>query len=452
MEGLFASLAAPVAALLAAFALPWLVWCAYTTVTVGLVLVLATFFLEVLFVEFPGLQLGIYLYPGDIVFSFLAIPAFLRFVFAKEFPGRSLPWLLFGALLGASFAVGMGAFGRTAGTEFRPFFYLWVCTFYFMSFPFDEARAERIFRVFLGFAALIVVLAVLRWLAEAAGLPIADTWRGKESAAAFRVVPSGAALVLVNALLVVGLMVIREPQRVWLWVAALGLGGAVILLQHRSVWIAGTIGLLTLVLAFRKRIRIELLRRLGIGLVFVTFLGVGLVGYGKLDQVMSSLTSSAASATDTRGTAGGRIYGWQQLLMQVQPSEYVTGKPFGSGYERYDYPGVRWKATYDPHNFYLQTMLRTGVPGLALFLLAYVLFMPRLWRSSAAAETGRWTPRLLFALMAAQLAFMVPYQLPYEQGIWIGLAIAAAAGLRQSAREARGKPREAAGRTNLSTA
>jgi O-antigen ligase len=452
MEGLIASLAAPVAALVAAVALPFLVWHTYATVTVGLVLVLATFFLEVLFVEFPGLQLGIYLYPGDIVFSFLAIPAFLRLVFASEFPGRSLPWLLFGALLGASFAVGLGAFGRTAGTEFRPFFYLWVCTLYFMSFPFDEARAERIFRVFLGFATLILILAVLRWLAEAAGLPIADTWRGKESAAAFRVVPSGATLVLVNALLVVGLMLIRDPQRVWLWAAALAFGGAVILLQHRSVWIAGTIGVLTLVLVFRKRIRIELLRQFGVGLVLVLFMGVGLVGYGKLDQVISSLSSSAVSVTDTRGTAGGRIYGWQQLLMQVRPSEYITGKPFGSGYERYDYPGVRWKATYDPHNFYLQTMLRTGLPGLALFLLAYVLFMPRLWRSSAEAEASRWPPRLLFALIAAQLAFMVPYQLPYEQGIWIGLAIAAAAGLRRAKSEVPGRSRKASGGSHLSTA
>jgi O-antigen ligase len=413
--------------------LPYLIWTTYHRYAVGLVLVLATFFLEIVWVEFPGFWVGIYLYPTDFVFAFLAVPAFLRLLFARDFPGRSVPWLVFGVLLAASFGVGYAQFGKAAGTELRQFFYVWVSVLYFMSFPLDAARARTTLRAWFAFAALLFLLALARWTAESAGLPIADTWRGTGAAAEFRVLPSGGTLFLLDALVLIVFLMTARTARRWMWVAVPALLATVLVMQHRSVWLTAAGAFLALYLALSGPVRLKLVRPLAGAMIVVAVGGAGLVGYGKLDALVSSVTRSAVQATDSRGTAGGRIYGWHQLLLQLEPAEYVTGKPFGSGYERYDFPNVRWKATYDPHNFYLQTLLRSGVPGLALLLAAYLVTLSRLLRDRSGVTTPDLPPRLLVVLLVSQLVFMVPYRLPYEQAIWLGLAISVAASLRRAA-------------------
>ncbi len=420
--------------------LPYLVWTAYHRFAVGLALVLTTFFLEIVWVEFPGFWVGIYLYPTDLVFAFLAVPAFLRLLFARDFPGRSLPWLVFGVLLAASFGLGFAQFGKAAGTELRQFFYVWVSVLYFMSFPVDAARARATLRAWFVFSALLFLLALARWVAEAAGMPIADSWRGTGAAAEFRVLPSGGTLFLLDALVLIVFLMTARTARRWMWAAVPALLATVLVMQHRSVWLAAASAFLALYLAFPDAVRLKLMRPIAGTVILVVVVGGGLVGYGQLDALVSSVTRSAVQATDSRGTAGGRVYGWHQLLLQLEPAEYVTGKPFGSGYERYDFPNVRWKATYDPHNFYLQTLLRSGVPGLALLLATYLLTLSRLLRDRDDVTTPDLPPRLLVVLLVSQLVFMAPYRLPYEQAIWLGLAISVAASLRRAAATARATP------------
>lgn len=408
-------------------ALPYLVWVAYRRIEVGLVMVLATSFLQVVWVEFPGFLIGIYVYPTDLVFAFLAVPALLRLLFAQDFPARSAPWLLFGVVLAASFGAGLMQFGKAAGTEVRPFFYVWVCALYFMGFPVDAARARAALRAWFVFAGLLLLLALVRWAAEAAGMPIADTWRGSGAAARYRVLPAGATLFLVQAMVLIVFLMTARTSRRWMWAAVPALLAAVLVMQHRSVWLAAAAGLGALYVAFPGQVRVRLLRPLVGATIFVAVVGAGLLGYGHLDALMSSVLQSAGQVTDSRGTASGRIYGWHQLLLQLEPAQYFTGKPFGSGYERYDFPGVRWKATYDPHNYYLQTLLRTGIPGLALLLATYLLTLSRLLRSRVGTTESDLPPRLIAVVLVTQLVFMVPYGLPYEQAIWIGLAISVAA-------------------------
>jgi O-antigen ligase len=314
---------------------------------------------------------------------------------------------------------------------------LWVCALYFMSFPIDEARMKSILRLWLVFSGLLLALACFRWVAELTGMPIADTWRpADDSAAAYRVLGSGAALFLLNTLVILIYQVTARAAKRWIWVAVPVFAAAVIVLQHRSVWIGAFAAFATLYLVFPGQVRLRLARPLIAAAMFLIAVGGGLAGYGKLDSLLSSVTHSAAKVTDSKGTAEGRMYGWQQLISQVEPEEYLTGKPFGSGYERYDFPNVRWMATYDPHNFYLQTFLRTGIPGLVLFVFAYLLTLRGLLRDKDGAGVADLPPRLIFVLLVAQMAFMFPYRLPYEQAIWLGLGISMAASLARAPRSA----------------
>jgi O-antigen ligase len=411
-------------------ALPMLLWLAYNRIIVGLVIVLATFFIEVVYIEYPGLWLGIYVYPTDLVFAFLALVALARLFFARDFPQRSLPWLLFGAVLATSFVMGLVQFGKAAGTDFRNYFYVWICVLYFMSFPIDEARTKQIVKVWLVFTGLLLGLACFRWFAEFSGMSIAATWRDSGGTAEFRVLPAHATLYLVDTAMILTCAIAAHAAKRWAWVAVPVLLAVVLVLQHRSVWIAAAAGIAALYVVFPGRVRLKLARPIVAAVAILAVVLGGLTAYGKLDTLMDKVTDSAATATDLhRGTGGGRLYGWQQLLMQLEPAQYIIGKPFGSGYERYEYPNVRWKAMYDPHNFYVQTLLRTGVIGLALVLAVYAVTLRRLLRDKEETARLDLPPRLVFTMLIAQMIFIVPYRLSYEQAIWLGLAISMAASL-----------------------
>jgi len=420
-------------------ALPVLLRLAYSSITVGLVIVLATFFMEVVYVAFPGYWVGIYLYPGDLVFTFLAVVALWRVLFAKDVPGRSPLWFAFGAVIALSFVLGLQQFGKAAGTDFRNYFYVWGSTLYFMSFKLDEARVTQIIKTWLVFTGLLIMLAGLRWIAEYLDMPIAASWRGTataEGVAEFRVLPSGAALFFVDSLMILTYILTTRAAKRWVWMSVPLLIGIILVLQHRSVWIAAAASLVALYVAFPGKVRMKITQYAVAAVFLVGAPAVVLTAYGKLDRLMDSVSTSAVTATDfERGTVGGRIYGWGQLLQQMQPADYIVGKPFGSGYERYEFPNVRWKATWDPHNFYLQTLLRGGVIGLALLLAVYFVTMRRLLADKNVSGRLYLPPRLVFVLLVAQLAYMAAYHFPYQQSIWLGLAISVVASMRRLDRE-----------------
>ncbi len=412
------------AAVLLAVAVPFILRLAYDRMEFALVVVLAMYFMEVVFVEFPGFKLGIFLYPGDIVFGLLALVALARLVFAKEVPGRSILWLLFGVAIFISFLLGISQFGRTAGTEFRTYFYIWVAGLYFWTFTYDEARIKRIVDGWLICSFLLVVLACFRWAAELMSLPIALSWRGTGDVAEYRVLPSGATLFLAQTFMILAYRsTIRSASKLT-WLAVLALLAMVLFMQHRSVWIAALTGIAGFYILMPGPVRIMLTKAAVIGAVLVGVPAIGLVAYGMLDKLVYSVQTSVATGADLeRGTAGGRIYGWNQLLLQMRPTDYILGKPFGAGYERYEVPNARWKATYDPHNFYLQTLLRAGLIGLFLWLAIYFVTMKRTLGKRVDGASGDLPPRLLCVMLITQLAYTVAYRLSYEQAILLGLAI-----------------------------
>ena len=98
----------------------------------------------------------------------------------------------------------------------------------------------------------------------------------------------------------------------------------VLFMQHRSVWIAALAGIAGFYILMPGRVRIMLTKAAVIGAVLVGIPAIGLVAYGMLDKLVYSVQTSVATGADLeRGTAGGRIYGWNQLLLHrsQDPSE-----------------------------------------------------------------------------------------------------------------------------------
>jgi hypothetical protein len=105
----------------------------------------------------------------------------------------------------------------------------------------------------------------------------------------------------------------------------------------------------------------------------------------------------------------------------------LVGEPLGSSFAR-KVQGS--ETTAHPHNFYIETMLRTGVAGLLAFIAVTAGLLRRLWQMSARGPGLLLGPDVFPALLTMQLVWFITWQRGAEQGLVIGLAIALAISLR----------------------
>jgi hypothetical protein len=325
-----------------------------------------------------------------------------------------------------SFALGMAKFGTSAGVDFRNDFYFWAGTAYFVSFPMTREHLSGFVRAWLFTSLVVLVVVYYRWTADALDLDwIEPLWHYAmdSQGSGLRVVNAAQALFLGQALiLIVYAMASGSGLRQWRFLV-LFLAVTILVLQHRSVWIAAFVPVLLSFLLLKKG-KDRLFTNLAVvTLAAAAVLAPILVGGGG-QGVTSAITVSAEAATNlSAGTTGDRIWGWKELLGQwahAGPLVNAVGSPYGSGFERYSVTGKL--ITYAPHNYYVQILLRTGLTGLVALLAIYWYGLRWLRRDEGFSHPD--VPAAAFiGLLAAQLLFFIPYPADYVQCIVLGIAL-----------------------------
>jgi O-Antigen ligase len=386
------------------------------SILTGATLVLAMTLAKAWFVDLPGIELGVMLYPTDALALLLALAASLRII-ANQSIRVPPSGLIFTATLMLSFLIGLTEFGKAAGVDFRITFAFIAGVFYFCSFDIDSELTIRLLRVWIITACALMLIAWFVWIIDAAGLTMAKKWIDADpTGVKFRVLNASITYVIgVGLVVLLHLFMNGEIATRW-WPVLLALCGTVLALQHRSVWTATLVSAaLVVLLAQRGRARVFLFA----GAVAVLAIAVAPLISHRLSAVSESVSLQAERATDmTKGTSGGRIRAWDQLLndwKKLGLGQQLIGKPFGSSYG-----GL----TNAPHNCYLQVMYRTGYVGLLAMLWMYGSTLIRLLgiRDGTAEETTG-VVTLLFALIVGQLVYFVPYAFTPEHGILMGTAI-----------------------------
>jgi O-Antigen ligase len=392
----------------------------------GVVVVLLAAFVKALLVREVGFQLGVNLYPMDLVFICIAPVVILRFIFRPSNISSRLPalWVSLVLILSLSLVIGLVRNGVAAGNDFRHYFYFLACATYFASFQTSESEFETAEKVWIAFAVALALLATVRWVSDAAGITSGPSWDMVGSGVKFRVLGSDQALGIASGLI---LLIDRSLRSGVSWGDKLligFLGAEVLVLQHRSVWAATAVGLLALFLLSKRSERKKLL----VGAMWAASIGIVLspfILYGSLESVTSALLHSVEEVGARKSTISGRIEGWDVLLDQWRGFaawEKVIGQPFGGGYERYlaEYGRV---IRDSPHNYYVQTLLRAGVIGgvvLVSLLVSTLLGLRK--RFSANPQYGQF--RVLFGLITMNAAYFLAYGGSFEQGIFFGLTLA----------------------------
>ncbi|HZD01749.1 MAG TPA: O-antigen ligase family protein [Actinomycetes bacterium] len=385
----------------------------------GAALVLVAMVLQAAFVDqVPSLYLhDTRVELTDLLFTFVVGAGLARLLRVRRFTAGTRWLLLLGVMLLVALVRGVLALGiQPSVNDFRQYMQFVGAALYFATFPPSASLRDRIGRIWLAATIPMTALVCLRWLANFTGFDL-----GALSArydAAIRAVNgpetffiATAAMIAVPAWRVAGDRARRLRQ------LSLLLLLFVMLLDRRTVWLAVVAGVAVLMrhdrrLGRRTLVLVAAAAIVTVG-VFVAFSGSG-----------SRQEPLARSASST-GTLTWRLEGWSELVgsWSKHPANWLVGEPFGSGFER-EVEGT--EVDSHPHDFYIQTMLRTGVVGLLALVALTSWALRALWRTPG-RDDGLLGPGVFPALLTMQLVWFVTWAPGAEQGIVTGLALAVAA-------------------------
>jgi hypothetical protein len=386
----------------------------------------ATLLNAILVERVPSVTLGggIRVQLHDVAFALVLAAGILRMLRMRRFSSPQRWVVLLCLLLLLSLVRGAMAFGpQHAIAEFRLFLAFASGALYFATFPPSARLNDRIGKLWLAISVPMMILVCLRWLATFAGINLGVPAEEFGADAALKVLNGPYAFFLATAaLLTVPFWNGRDKwARRMLWLGALLLL-FVVLLDRRTVWLTMIIGIAVLMVRGRR------LRRRAVAMVVAALL-VTVAGYLALGG--SSDEGSVARPAAGTGTLDWRIQGWVELLqgMSNRPVDWLIGEPLGSGFTR-ELQGAQVNA--EPHDFYVTTLLRTGVVGLlALFALTFGL-LRALWRAPPGGG-GLLTTGVFPALLAMQAVWFITWIPGMEQGIITGLAVGLVAARGRSA-------------------
>jgi O-antigen ligase len=144
----------------------------------------------------------------------------------------------------------------------------------------------------------------------------------------------------------------------------------VIITVHRSVFLEGALGLCLFFVLYRNRI-LFLLKVVMVSIVMFAVLGVVIISVPKLEQLLIRPLSGIADPSSDQ-TASWRIRGWNQQWERITKVGLLFGEGLGSYYSWKD-KSTKWNV--EPHNGYLQMIMKFGLLGLLVYgLLVYKFF------------------------------------------------------------------------------
>lgn len=408
--------------------LPALIVLGYSNYLAGLVIIVATYVLDAFFMGGAGLRLGLNLFVTDIGLIIVGVVAILRFLFAKDFPLRQRYWVVFSLLVAGSILVGLVIHGTAAGVQARPYYYFVAAGLYGMSFPVDARRIRQTMNALVIVSVVFVGLTIYRWVVYYTPiyelLPPGGTYNVDGP---IRVIKSNETLLLVEVL--IGGLFYAMTTRGLRFAQLFGpvLLGVVIALQHRSVWLAGLVGVLTRFLLVRHHKATSTSQALLMAFI-VAIASLPMVFSERLTGVAEQVQSSTYRVITGADTTAARLQNWKATIKdwyQGGVKSILVGKGIGVDTTRYVEKsgdiGVE-KISYFAHNMYVQTLYNFGLLGLTTLLAAFVYVFVGLYRMYRSGVGGGET-QVLFVLMAMQLAYYIPYGTDYLQSLIFGVAL-----------------------------
>ncbi|MBK9135684.1 MAG: O-antigen ligase family protein [Betaproteobacteria bacterium] len=403
----------------------WLLGRLGTARLAPIALMLIGFVIEIFhFDKQPYVQIGLQIYPNDLISLTVMMAALLGFL-VRPVPLYHPPfllWLGLGVTIIASFVLGLMEFGKYAGTEVRPFFYVWVAALYCASLNFTAEDFRRMARWCVWTAYAVIAVAVYYYIAVQAGIVNKLEFFEQSEADVFRPVAAHGAIFVGSVAVVQTMAWLRGSGTRWSGWHAVACLAFVLVIQHRSAWIAIGIALLGVMILERQRLP----RRFGLllGFLLAATLGVAIAAaFGVFDELGRRLVQSVETIDDRQGTFAARFDGWLRLMdnwIEAPASVWLFGFPFGKGYTRMHFGQY---VDFSPHNFYIDLLLRVGIVGTLLWLLPTMLVVGHGLRARVESEAEYLWTRGIAVLLLSVLIYCIVYPSNYLISAATGIAM-----------------------------
>jgi O-antigen ligase len=363
------------------------------------------------------------LFPVDIVVMVMVLASGLKALFLRE-DHRKRDGLLAGVLflLGIccilQIARNYSEFGLSAPGEFRFRYFHMLPALYAATLLTSQIKRIHAFKVLLiSSVGLGLVVFFVRLLANPASIFMEGHFTG--GSISLGIAYGFAALWISTRYNLIG------RRGLLSWVMALILLFVIVIDQHRSVWLAFTVLLIALVvtgdLPFSKK------RNLGIGLLFaaaiLTFLATDL-GMRLMGHI--GLRAAAFTSPANDPNALWRLMLWEAHLARLREFPFF-GEGFG-GYWQVFIPHFGISVDVAPHSFYVQTLVKLGAVGMALYAAMALCIVKRFltWIRAAGKAGHKEMPLVLTALLVfiAGHFFYITYSMDYYMWIYTGLGLA----------------------------
>lgn len=347
----------------------------------------------------------------------------------------ALATLSFFALIRASSAIGLGA----AAVSFRPDFYFIVAALYMQTFNWTPTNLDRFATLWLAAGSALALYGLGCWV-EPALIMSPDLKVGSGIQLAYmqwRVLPASSALLIASAGLIgFALWTRSSAATAWQLVAVLLLI-MVVLLYHRSVWVAAGFGVAVAVL-----VRPQVLGRL-LPPLALTMLALFLIWTVGDEFVSSAFDTAVSEPFESNSTWAWRARNWRTMIPETIAAGWSTtlfGWGYGVGFE----DPVSGLPLANPHNAFVQMFVNMGLLGLGAFAACLVVPLWLLWRHPV-AEGELFDRTTAMTVLVALIVYYVPYSPAVDQGILAGVIAGLASRARMMSRAASPAGRPATG-------
>ena len=394
----------------------------------GIGVITLTAWLDVATQSAPVLQLGVMLYVADLPFLLLGLITLWRWIAARDFPRRHAGWALYVGVFLFNLAYGLATQGTSAGVQARGDYYAIVAASYLMSFPVGMREVRTLVRAFMFLGGGLLALVTYRWVVYYT--PITDLLPPGgvyNIDGAIRVVGSGNALLLAQCLLIGVYFGALSGAAATLRLLAPVLLGYVVALQHRSVWLAGLVGV-TVSMMLARAGNLRLWQQVAAVITLSGLVVGGVVFSGRLGE---SVTNSAARAVSGQGTVAARFDNWRVTLTDWKNDgvkAVLVGRGYGGDVSRIVNSGGRQtRITYGAHNNYVSQLVGVGIVGFAGLVWALVSAVKGLLAVMRRRDEHSPGATLLLVLLAVQAAYYIAYSVDFMQSVLLGVSLSMAA-------------------------
>jgi hypothetical protein len=359
---------------------------------------------------------GMNVYGLDVVTALMLAIGVVRLLMESNHRSLVLPLAVLSALFATHVAIGAAEFGLEAAVNGSRSWLYFLGPLVYASQARPHWTRKSFLPLFVGAGALAAygLIQIARH-----GLYGANEFIevGGELIDARPVSAEGALLIFECALIAASARFVRST--VWL-LAILMMGAAVLLLQHRTVWIV--VGLAASV-AYIKWARVAIIvnQKAALAAASAVFIIAPFVVAGAATS--SAFGESISSATGQSSSLAWRTESWTALVKaHHSPRDLLVGVPAGTSLERRILSDNRI-ATESPHSIYVDAWLSLGVLGPLMIVWSWALIVKR--RENAAAVLGV-SAVVVVLIVASSALFGITNMLAPLQGLLLGMLLQAA--------------------------